>query len=195
MNAYWSALSPDDKIKAVRALVIDEALTYSQAAQRLNISRVAVAGVVDRSKSRPPGLRIDIPPERVLFARQQSARRAYTEHAKKIKPNNTKPKKVKPSKPSKLSKPKHQGFHKYVALRIPENAIDRTPAREDVWHPLPDSRPVAIEDHVNACRWPIGLDHPFRYCNEETKPGSPYCVGHSAVAFRDPPPRERTRND
>ena len=35
-----------------------------------------------------------------------------------------------------------------------------------------------------------GADLPFRYCNLEVKADSPYCEAHSAIAFREPPPRK-----
>lgn len=61
---------------------------------------------------------------------------------------------------------------------------DARPTYARAWDPLPDSSPIALEHHRDACRWPIevrsAIDH---VCNEPTD-GGRYCARHHALGVR-----------
>lgn len=171
----WQALTAAEKTAEVRQAMA-EGKSYAQTAEALGTSRVAIAGVVERSRRSPDPIRSSSGLKNQKKGEAGGKTRAAAKAAKKARAR---------------TKPKHAGFHKFVALAIPEDAIERTPARQDVWEALPGSSPVAIADHhEGACRWPCGENRPFFYCNEPVKADSPYCSIHSALAFREPPPRK-----
>lgn len=171
----WQALTAAEKTAEVRQAMA-EGKSYAQAAEALGTSRVAIAGVIERSRRSPDPIRSSSGLKNQKKGEAGGKTRAAAKAASKARVR---------------AKPKHAGFHKFVALAIPEDAIERTPARQDVWEALPGSSPVAIADHhEGACRWPCGENRPFFYCNEPVKADSPYCSIHSALAFREPPPRK-----
>lgn len=171
----WQALTAAEKTAEVRQAMA-EGKSYAQTAEALGTSRVAIAGVVERSRRSPDPIRSSSGLKNQKKGEAGGKTWAAAKAAKKARAR---------------TKPKHAGFHKFVALAIPEDAIERTPARQDVWEALPGSSPVAIADHhEGACRWPCGENRPFFYCNEPVKADSPYCSIHSALAFREPPPRK-----
>lgn len=57
------------------------------------------------------------------------------------------------------------------------------PPKSETWRALPGSSPISIEDHTDGCRWPIGDDRPYRYCNLPVESGS-YCGVHARVSAR-----------
>lgn len=159
----WSTLTPAEKQITVRQAIQIDGLTYAQAAAQLGTTRTAIAGAVERSK------------------------RSTSPIVSNSGQGNNAVKRRRVAKKQTLKKP-HAGFHKFVAppgLPAPAEAVA---VRSDAWDALPGSSPVAIEDHHEGfCRWPCGQDRPFTYCNEAVKVDSPYCPGHSALAFREPP--------
>lgn len=92
------------------------------------------------------------------------------------------------------AKPKQRPPRLAAFSRLPSELSlppDAAPARGDVWLALPGSSPVAVAEHrENCCRWPVGLDLPFLFCNEAVADGKVYCTAHAAVAYREPPPRK-----
>ncbi len=178
----WQRLTPEQKQEEVRELVAGQGLTYSGAAELLGCSRVAIAGVVERSLRSPKPIRSSsgLKNQKGVKGAAGGGRTAKTKAAKKARAR---------------AKPKHAGFHKFVALAIPEDAIERTPARQDVWEALPGSTPVPIADHHDGCRWPVGPDLPFCYCNEAVTGDKVYCAAHAAIAYREPPIKSKDRTD
>ena len=174
----WGLLSAQEKTERVREQVVTLGRTYSAAAEALGTTRHGIAGTINRAALTDNPIRSSsgLKNQKGAKGAAGGGRTAKTKAAKKARAR---------------TKPKHAGFHKFVALAIPEDAIERTPARQDVWEALPGSSPVAIADHhEGACRWPCGENRPFFYCNEPVKADSPYCSIHSALAFREPPPRK-----
>ena len=170
----WQALTAAEKTAEVRQAMA-EGKSYAQTAEALGTSRVAIAGVVERSRRSPDPIRSSSGLKNQKKGEAGGKTRAAAKAAKKARAR---------------TKPKHAGFHKFVALAIPEDAIERTPARQDVWGALPGSSPVAIADHHDGCRWPVGPDLPFRYCNEPVAGEKVYCAAHAAIAYREPPLRK-----
>lgn len=179
----WITRTPDDKRQAVRELVETHGATYRQAASALGTSRESIAGVIERAR-RAPGQAIikSRNPEGAPPGSQWFITRGL-DPAARARP---KPKK---------DKSKHAGFHKFIAMPGLPSPAAEPPARTDVWAALPGSNPVAIEDHHAGCRWPIGLDRPFGYCNQPTRDGSVLCTGHHAIAYRPVPVRQAVRKD
>jgi hypothetical protein len=166
----WQQATPDEKHAAVRQAVQIEGLSYGQAAERLGTTRLAIAGVVERSG--PRGKIVTTAPAK-LAQQRRSASAARKKKAPRSK--NDKPKKP------------HQGLSSIVPL-VP--ALETQPLPPgDVWRALPGSTPIAIELHTTGCRWTIDQPPAYvaLYCNEPVKEGSPYCAAHSAWAFREPP--------
>lgn len=78
MTTQWTQLTAQEKQQAVRQLVSEAALTYTQAAQRLGTTRVAIAGVVNRSEPkivsfRGPAMRTEPPREPRKITRLDAA--------------------------------------------------------------------------------------------------------------------------
>ena len=52
--------------------------------------------------------------------------------------------------------------------------------------PPPPPTPRLTSSHGPPCCWPIG--HPgtkaFRYCDDPSEPGKPYCLNHCKLAYR-----------
>lgn len=46
------------------------------------------------------------------------------------------------------------------------------------WDALEGSTPVALVDHVDGCRWPIGEDRPIHFCGLPSVNGRSYCAVH-----------------
>lgn len=174
----WSLLTPEEKQAAVRQAVAAEGLTYSQAAIALGTTRVAIAGVVERSLRKPNPIRSSSGKKGGSAPGAAGGRRtAKTKAANKAR--------AKP-RPARKIPPRLNAFS-----RLPsEESLPPVPTRGDVWAALPGSSPVAIADHVSGCRWPIGADLPFKFCNEPVVEGKVYCLHHSAVGYREPPPRK-----
>lgn len=164
----WAELSDADKRAQVRDAIMNRHESYGQAAARLGTTRNSIAGVVERSR------RSGEPIPRMATERLQQVRRASVAKARAAKP-------PRPKKEKRVPKPRKPKFA--FIPDIPEDAIDRVPARTDVWNALPGSSPVPVELHTNGCRFPIGADLPFAFCNEPVEDG-PYCQQHSAIAFR-----------
>jgi GcrA cell cycle regulator len=54
----------------------------------------------------------------------------------------------------------------------------------------PPKHLTLFELTAKTCRWPLG-DSPFTFCGNPTASDGPYCRCHSAVAYREPPPRRK----
>lgn len=170
----WAEATPNEKYAVVRQAVETDGLTYEQAAHRLGApSKHAIAGVVDRSAASPEGK-----------IRSTSGLKGVASPSKK---------KRKPRSKSDKPKKKHQGLTNIVPLNTPDETPE--PVHAGAWVPLPGSSPIAIADHTDGCRWPVGTDLPFRYCNEDVRAGSTYCAAHYSLSYREPPPRIRFRKD
>jgi hypothetical protein len=158
----WSDLTPQEKQDAVRHAVQTEGLTYGMAAAQLGTTRLAVAGVIERTKkSANP-----------IVSRSGAGNNAV----KARRP---------PKKQKFLPKAKHAGLRSYISL--PHLPIDQAaPARTDVWSALPGSTPVSVDDYTGGCRWPINEDRPFRFCGEPVEQG-PYCPQHHHIAYKPLP--------
>lgn len=171
----WTELTPEEKQAAVRHAVADDGLTYQQAANRLGTTRVAIAGVVERSLRKPNPIRSSGGQKGGSKPGAAGGRRdALTKKIKKARA------KAKPRSPRLGS-----------FLRLPsEESLPPVPARSDVWAALEGSAPVAIAEHTNGCRWPVGADLPFCYCNEPVTGDKVYCAAHASIAYREPPPRK-----
>ena len=169
----WGLLSAQEKTERVREQVVTLGRTYSAAAEALGTTRHGIAGTINRAALTDNPIRSSsgLKNQKGVKGAAGGGRTAKTKAAKKARAK---------------AKPKHAGFHKFVALAIPEDAIERTPARQDVWGALPGSSPVAIADHHDGCRWPVGPDLPFRYCNEPVAGEKVYCAAHAAIAYREP---------
>lgn len=169
----WRRLSTDDKRELVRQAVQHDSLTYTQAAERLGTSRVAIAGVVERAKRSPNPI---VSNSGLSYGGNRRGTAGGKAFAKKVKAN----------KGRAAAKAKHAGFHKFVALPNLPLSVE-PPARTDVWAALPGSSPVAIEDHTTGCRFPVGEDRPFTYCDLPIKNDSVYCLQHNAICYKELP--------
>ncbi len=167
----WQRLVPEDKRELVRQAVQHDNLMYSLAAERLGTTRVAIAGVIDRARrsADPIAANSGLKNQKGVPNRNRTAL------------NRAKATKKRPK----------QNFHKFVASPTIPLPIE-PPARTDVWAALPGSSPVAIENHHDGCRWTIGLDRPFLYCNLPTKDGSVLCPAHHAISYKPVPVRQKT---
>ena len=174
----WTARNNEQKREAVRELVQGEGLTYSAAATRLGTTRLAIAGVVERSRRTPHPI-VSSSGQKYGGARGAAGGKVFAQKTAAAKARERK---------------KHAGFHKFVAL--PQLAVDPEPgiARADAWLPLPGSCPVPLEQHTNGCRWPVGADLPFLYCNDPVAGEGPYCAAHNAIGTRPLPPAVRKKH-
>ena len=157
----WTELTPAQKQDAVRQAVRAEGLTYAAAAERFGVSKNSIAGVMNAIDGRKGKKRR--PPARANRGNKEP-------------------------RPARKIPPRLNAFS-----RLPsEESLppDLVPVSGGAWEALEGSSPVVIADHHDGCRWTIGADLPFLYCNEPVKAGSPYCPVHSARAFREPPPRK-----
>lgn len=165
----WVTLTPTEKREQVRQAVQIDGLTYTQAATKLGAtSREAIAGVVERArKSATPII-------------SNSGQRYGGDHGR-----------AGVKKPKAKPRPK-PAFLRKLAPLLPAALAKPEPVRTDVWTALPGSSPVAIEAHrEGGCRWPLGEDRPFLYCNEVVVGGKVYCADHCDMAYRAPPARAR----
>ena len=156
----WQRLTAQEKQALVKQ-ALAEGLSYTEAAKRLGApSKNAIAGVTN-----------------IIHGRKKRGTKRKPTTKQRLQPGPIKPRAKRP----------HPGLTALVPLYPPAEPL---PPSAGAWEALPGSSPVAIADHVNGCRFPIGADLPFRYCNLEVKADSPYCETHSAIAFREPPPRK-----
>lgn len=169
----WQALTPEQKTAEVRQAMAD-GLTYAKAAEQLGATRVAIAGVIERSLRKPNPIRSNSGMKNQNKAAAGGTRTGKTARAKKAR--------------AKAKARPHQGFNTLVPLG-PSSGETYKPLT-GAWDALPGSSPVAIADHVLGCRWPTGENRPFRYCNEPVKAGGVYCASHAAISYREPPPRK-----
>jgi hypothetical protein len=163
----WKDFTATEKIEAVRQLVEREGKSYGQAAQILGCSRLAIAGVVERSQRKPD-----------LIVSNSGMKNHKGQHKGKQKP----PKKTLP----RIMAPA------VYAEGVP---ADPTPLLSSAWLALPGSSPVVIAEHTTGCRFPVGglIGDPVLYCNEAVKDGAVYCVRHCEICYCEPPPRKETR--
>ncbi len=173
----WDLLSPEEKIEHTRREVAVLGHSYSVAAANMGTTRHGVAGAINRAALTDNPIRSSsgLKNQKGVKGTAGGGRTAKTKAAGKAR--------------AKAAKPRHAGFHKFIALAIPEIAVDRSAVASSTWAALPGSTPVAIADHVLGCRWPTGDDRPFLYCNDEVQTGV-YCPAHAALAYREPPPRK-----
>lgn len=172
----WQRLTHDAKRELVRQAVQHDQLTYAQAAVRLGASRVAIAGVVERSK-RSPNPIVSNSGQGSTQARKRSAAKARAH--KKPRPITGNRKKKTYAPPQKTTR--KSGFN-VMPEYLTHNA-DPTPYRADLWEVLPGAAPVAVADHHEGCRFPHG-DGPFTFCALPVKPGSSYCPEHDTICYR-----------
>jgi len=61
-------------------------------------------------------------------------------------------------------------------------------ARKSAETPLPDSLNISLMDLTDeSCRWPYGDPrNGVVYCGRSILPGSPYCLQHTMMAYREP---------
>jgi len=193
----WGMLSAQEKIERVREQVVIKGLSYSAAAEALGTTRHGIAGTINRAALTDNPIRTSSGLKNQKGA-PGGKRDAQTKAAKKARAR---------------AKPKHAGFHKFVALNgnvqfwvelsdgrevfqclspvaIPEGFVDRSAVSSGAWEALAGSTPVALADLPNgACKWAIG-DRPMLFCAEPVDGDKPYCSIHAALAYREPPPRK-----
>lgn len=162
----WRDHTPEQKIEAVRELVERQGLTYSAAATQLGTSNVAVAGVVNRAKTKG----------RPISA--NSGKGFGKRHGKG-------------DAGGKATKAKFRALKGREAAKAPVKLAP--PTSEATWAALSGSHPVPLANHTYGCRWPCG-ERPFLSCNEPVA-GGPYCPAHSAMAFREVPMRREIRKE
>lgn len=166
----WSETTSAQKVELVRDLVQHQGLTYRAAALVLGTTRTAVAGVADRAKDKGAPIRAErkAPVHNKVGS---DGGKAVTARAKVVRA-------------------RQRAFDGPVVPRTAPELL-----ASDAWTALPGSAPAPIAEHVNGCRWPIGGDLPFLYCNEPLRGGSPYCSRHHAIAFREVPMRREIRKE
>lgn len=67
-----------------------------------------------------------------------------------------------------------------IKAKRPTIPTDAKPSKAEAWQALPGSMPVALGD-VTGCRWPIGQDSPYLFCNEPVD-GRSYCAHHRSFS-------------
>lgn len=164
----WKNLTPEQKGEAIKPLITEQLLSYSQIAERLGTTRSAIAAAADRHRIVSP-LTKDHSGER--GSKGGTAFKARQPRNPKVKP---------PPKPrlkmSRIAPTQPAGF--------PDDLIDKTPLKKDAWLPLPGSRPIPLEAAgPHTCRWPIG-ENPTLFCGAHSRDGKPYCDRHNALAYR-----------
>lgn len=175
----WQQLTAAQKQEAVREALEVAGLSYAQAAAALGAtSRMAIAGVVDRSKRTANPIRSPDTPGKpmkdkpVKAARQRNATQIIQEKARRARAT------AKGADDDPVIAPVGDG----------------RPIYSYAWDPLPGTSPVALEHHRGACRWPIKVPGAIdRACNEPTD-GGRYCAHHHALGVRAeaPSPAKRT---
>lgn len=157
------------RTKEVRRLIEQEHLSYTQAANRLGLSRSAVSGIVDRLRKRGASI--------VL---------AYTPG----QPKAVKPKVVKEPQPKAVKKPPHQGLTAVQPISKPEPP--KAPV-DALWLPLPGHEPILVEHHHEGqCRWSVGH---LLYCgapvraDPKTDKLQNYCPTHYLIGNKPLPPK------
>lgn len=173
----WTTLTADEKHAAVRQAIQIEGLTYKEAAERLGASRVAIAGVVERSTRREGG-------------RIESTRKAPKPAPKKSRGGEAATR----QRLVQLARARRGIANKFVAAAVPVDTQDFTPPRPDAWEALPGSNPKRIEDYHRGCRWPVG-EAPVLFCSEPTGPEHVYCPTHRAMGIKPIAPKAQRRND
>jgi hypothetical protein len=86
---------------------------------------------------------------------------------------------VVPKKRVKATGKRHQGIDRLVSTR-PALTAETKWLDSPAWRPLEGVPPIALEDHTDGCRWPVGAR---LYCNA-TVAGEHtyYCAAHHRVA-------------
>jgi hypothetical protein len=87
---------------------------------------------------------------------------------------------VVPKKRVKATGKRHQGFERLVPNRPSLITAETKWLDSPDWRPLEGVPPIALEDHTDGCRWPVGAR---LYCNatvagEHTR----YCAVHHRIA-------------
>lgn len=165
----WQRLTPAEKQDAVRRHVETDGRTYDQAAKALGCSRVAIAGVVERSLRSPNPIR--------------------SSSGKKGAPRSkAKPKTLKGATPNrrvKIPRRPHQGLTSLVPLGAPAEPYTAPPG---AWDALPGSSPVPLAElDRDACKWPVYTDRPYLFCALPVAADGVYCERHKAIGTREPP--------
>lgn len=156
----WSALTASQKAEQVRALVQTKGYTYSQAAQALGTTRLSIAGVVDRADIRSSsGLNTHAPRPPKLTAGKAAMQRGSTAIAQEKA---------------------RRARARAMADQPEDDTTGKRLLASQAWDPLPNSTPTRDRD-PGGCRWPIGNDRPFLWCNEPTHKGV-YCAAHHTLS-------------
>lgn len=169
----WSELTASQKADAIRPLLERDGLSYSQAAAALGVSRVTIAGVVDRAKRRGEPISNSHVAGWPRWRKKRTDNQIVARKAAEAR---------KGPKTPKNPKRKHLGYDRFVALLIPPGAETLTPVLASAWDPLPGSSPVPLE-HRAGCSWPLG-ESPFTFCNLPVQEGKSWCEHHYAIGIK-----------
>ena len=162
--APWSSLTAEQRRELVRELVERKGLSMSQAGEVVGSNRNAIAGVISRSKKTAEPIVMKNGPGRSAQA---------LDNRLAVEAEKPRPRKLAP-KPERLP-----------PIVEPPTPPQPFTARPGAWEALLGSSPVALEQHVNGCRWPIGPDdQPYLFCNESTLTGQVYCPAHTTLGTR-----------
>lgn len=175
----WNTLTPEQKYELIRSLIMDERLSYSLIARRLNISRGTVAGAVVRARGRG----IDITPPADNLLPRPGAPVAARPARRVPRAQSRNPRQVNPRKPSGV----RPDFNYKPQLVAEETLAPSPPPRADAFTPLPGSQPATLEQRL-GCAWPVG-ENPTLFCNEPRKLGSSWCRHHHAIGYIAAPKR------
>lgn len=172
-DIVWTQLDGEQKGNLIRPLIVDQLLTYAQIGRMLGVSRVAIAGAAHRNKIISPLTKGNSGAIGSRGATANKARGMYRND--RTKATDKTPKQTK----SKV--------RPIPAAPILPDFTDKTPLRPELWLPLPDTQPQAVEHHqLGTCRWPIG-ENPTKFCCAPADKGS-WCAAHHKIAFRPTPP-------
>ena len=164
----WSALTPQEKTDKVRELVHGGA-SYGQAAEILCTTRVAVAGIVYRARTKDDVIKrhIERKPTMKPAARNGPSKGGQTSALQQ---------KAREAR-------KHAGLTAFVSLDAPIDA-DPTPLKSNAWLPLPDTTPVPLAERT-GCAWPCTApDGSTLFCNAPTEHERSWCPAHHALGNR-----------
>jgi len=105
------------------------------------------------------------------------------------------PKRTHPWRPRTLLTPRHEAVADMVDIAASAHPVEAVPATSFVAAKINIDPCTLAELKADSCRWPMwdaaAATNDFRFCNEWTVDGYPYCQGHCRMAYQPAKPASR----
>lgn len=200
----WSAITPDEREKAMR--LRREGLTAKEIAAQIRRSVRAVSRIVNQAGAAPQpprpgsfahhpavvdeikrlimqGLSASAVGKRVGLTRNAVLGLKFRHFPELVVPKAKAMSRAEYG--SRASPPRKPKAPRMTVIR-PE--FERAPLpKDETWRALPGAEPVSLLDlEEHHCRWPIGQQHVVGFCGCRKVPGLSYCDKHAATATAAP---------